>query len=70
MKRLPFLFQEDAHWRATINLHLMGLEAMGAKIELHHGYIEAKADVLKGANISLIPSPSQDRESDDGCYAR
>jgi UDP-N-acetylglucosamine 1-carboxyvinyltransferase len=28
-----------------INLHLMGLEAMGAKIELRHGYIEAKADV-------------------------
>jgi UDP-N-acetylglucosamine 1-carboxyvinyltransferase len=26
-----------------INLHLMGLEAMGAKIELRHGYIEAKA---------------------------
>jgi UDP-N-acetylglucosamine 1-carboxyvinyltransferase len=36
-----------------INLHLMGLEAMGAKIELRHGYIEAKADVLKGANISF-----------------
>jgi UDP-N-acetylglucosamine 1-carboxyvinyltransferase len=36
-----------------INLHLMGLEAMGAKIELRHGYIEAKVDVLKGANISF-----------------
>ena len=36
-----------------INLHLAGLEAMGAKIELRHGYIEAKADVLKGANISF-----------------
>jgi len=24
-----------------INLHLMGLEAMGAKVELRHGYIEA-----------------------------
>src|SRR5512139_1223347 len=36
-----------------INLHLMGLEAMGAKIELRHGYIEAKADGLKGANISF-----------------
>jgi UDP-N-acetylglucosamine 1-carboxyvinyltransferase len=36
-----------------INLHLMGLEAMGARIELRHGYIEAKADVLKGANISF-----------------
>ncbi len=36
-----------------INLHLMGLEAMGAKIELRHGYIEAKADGLKGATISF-----------------
>jgi UDP-N-acetylglucosamine 1-carboxyvinyltransferase len=36
-----------------INLHLMGLEEMGAKIELRHGYIEAKADGLKGANISF-----------------
>jgi UDP-N-acetylglucosamine 1-carboxyvinyltransferase len=36
-----------------INLHLAGLEAMGAKIELRHGYIEAQADVLKGANISF-----------------
>ena len=36
-----------------INLHLMGLEAMGAEIELRHGYIEAKADVLKGADISF-----------------
>lgn len=36
-----------------INLHLMGLEAMGAKIELHGGYIEAKADRLKGADISF-----------------
>jgi UDP-N-acetylglucosamine 1-carboxyvinyltransferase len=36
-----------------INLHLMGLEALGAKIELRHGYIEAKADGLKGALISF-----------------
>ncbi len=36
-----------------INLHLAGLEAMGAKIELRHGYIEAKADRLKGAEISF-----------------
>jgi UDP-N-acetylglucosamine 1-carboxyvinyltransferase len=36
-----------------INLHLMGLEAMGAKIELRHGYIEAKADRLKGADIAF-----------------
>ncbi len=36
-----------------INLHLMGLEAMGAKIELRRGYIEAKADGLRGAEISF-----------------
>jgi UDP-N-acetylglucosamine 1-carboxyvinyltransferase len=36
-----------------INLHLMGLEAMGAKIDLRHGYIEARADGLKGATISF-----------------
>jgi UDP-N-acetylglucosamine 1-carboxyvinyltransferase len=40
-----------------INLHLMGLEAMGAKIELRRGYIEASADRLKGAEISFdIPT--------------
>jgi len=38
-----------------INLHLMGLEAMGAKIELRRGYIEAKTDGLKGAQISFDP---------------
>jgi UDP-N-acetylglucosamine 1-carboxyvinyltransferase len=31
----------------------MGLEAMGAKIDLRHGYIEAEADRLKGAHISF-----------------
>jgi len=36
-----------------INLHLMGLEAMGAKIDLRHGYIEARADGLRGATISF-----------------
>jgi UDP-N-acetylglucosamine 1-carboxyvinyltransferase len=36
-----------------VNLHLKGLEMLGAKIELEHGYIEAKADRLKGATISF-----------------
>lgn len=36
-----------------INLHLMGLEAMGAKIDLYKGYVEAKAGRLKGATISF-----------------
>jgi UDP-N-acetylglucosamine 1-carboxyvinyltransferase len=34
-----------------INLHLKGLEALGAAIELKHGYVEATAHRLKGADI-------------------
>ena len=34
-----------------INLHLMGLEKMGAKIELESGYVMASAKRLKGAVI-------------------
>ena len=34
-----------------VNLHLMGLEKMGAEIILTEGYIEAKAKRLKGATI-------------------
>ncbi len=34
-----------------INLHLKGLEAMGAKITLDHGYVEARARRLRGARI-------------------
>ena len=34
-----------------INLHLKGLEAMGAKITLDHGYVEARAKRLQGARI-------------------
>jgi len=34
-----------------INLHLKGLAALGAKVELVHGYVEASAEVLKGAEI-------------------
>lgn len=34
-----------------INLHLKGLEALGAKIELKHGYVEALADRLKGTKF-------------------
>jgi UDP-N-acetylglucosamine 1-carboxyvinyltransferase len=40
-----------------INLHLKGLEAMGASIEQTHGYIEATAAKLRGAKIYLdLPS--------------
>jgi UDP-N-acetylglucosamine 1-carboxyvinyltransferase len=34
-----------------INLHLKGLAALGASIELKHGYVEATAGRLKGADI-------------------
>jgi UDP-N-acetylglucosamine 1-carboxyvinyltransferase len=34
-----------------IDLHLMALEKMGAKIELHGGVIAARADRLRGADI-------------------
>lgn len=36
-----------------INLHLKGLAAMGADINLTHGYVEAKAKQLKGARINF-----------------
>ena len=40
-----------------INLHLKGLEALGAKITLDHGYVEATATELRGAKISFdIPT--------------
>jgi len=34
-----------------VNLHIKALQDMGAKVELHGGYIEARADKLKGAEI-------------------
>ena len=36
-----------------IDLHLKGLEAMGVKITLNQGYVEAKAKRLHGAEITL-----------------
>ncbi len=40
-----------------VDFHLKGLERLGASIELDGGYIVARAERLKGANISL-DSPS------------
>lgn len=34
-----------------INLHLKGLERLGAAIDIRHGYVEARAARLKGAEI-------------------
>ena len=36
-----------------INLHLAGLQKMGAKVEIEHGYVVAHAKRLKGAHIYL-----------------
>lgn len=34
-----------------VNMHLSGLKALGAEITIKHGYIEAKADKLRGNEI-------------------
>jgi UDP-N-acetylglucosamine 1-carboxyvinyltransferase len=34
-----------------INLHLMGLEKLGAEVDIQHGYVIAKAKRLRGAHI-------------------
>ena len=36
-----------------VNLHLMGLEKMGAKCEIVHGFVEASCDRLVGATILM-----------------
>jgi UDP-N-acetylglucosamine 1-carboxyvinyltransferase len=40
-----------------VNLHMAGVRALGARVQLRHGYVEAHADQLKGARIWL-DSPS------------
>ncbi len=36
-----------------VNLHLMGLEKMGARVSIEHGYIVVEAEKLTGAHIYL-----------------
>ena len=36
-----------------VNLHIAGLQKMGAEVEIKHGYVEVRAKRLKGANISF-----------------
>ena len=36
-----------------VNLHLKGLEALGATIQLDHGYVEARTDRLRGTTFSF-----------------
>jgi len=39
-----------------IDLHLKGMEALGAKIQILHGYVEAHGKQLKGARVLLAGS--------------
>src|SRR5262249_27741758 len=36
-----------------VNLHLAGLQKMGARVRIVHGYVEAEAEQLRGARIYL-----------------
>src|SRR5262249_26113509 len=36
-----------------VDMHLRGLEALGAEVHVVHGYVDARADVLHGARIVL-----------------
>ncbi len=36
-----------------VDFHVKGLQMLGAKVTMEHGYVEAKADKLKGATIYL-----------------
>lgn len=36
-----------------VDLHLRGLEALGAEVQIEHGYIRARASRLKGARLHL-----------------
>lgn len=47
----------DAIGSRPIDLHLQGLERMGAKFTTEHGYVEAVSDGLKGADV-LLEFPS------------
>jgi len=50
-----------------INLHLMGLEKLGATIRLDQGYVEAEASHLTGARITFHPLAQKRRMRGDRC---
>ena len=43
----------DAIGSRRLDMHIRGLEAMGAEARIEHGFIEARASALKGARIVL-----------------
>ncbi|HEV8129053.1 MAG TPA: UDP-N-acetylglucosamine 1-carboxyvinyltransferase [Candidatus Eisenbacteria bacterium] len=36
-----------------VDLHIRGMEGLGAQVAIDHGYIDARADGLRGANLSF-----------------
>ena len=54
-----------------VNLHLKGLEKLGATISFDHGYVDARANGLRGDGLLLRHDfRDRHRESDDGGHAR
>ena len=54
-----------------VDQHIKGLQAMGAEIDLDHGYIDAKAKRLSGATFRLRRGDGdRHRKPDDGRDAR
>lgn len=43
--------------KRSVDLHVKGLMALGAEVDINHGYVEAKASQLVGAEI-LLDTPS------------
>ncbi len=46
-----------------VDMHLRGLEAMGADVEVVHGFVNARCDALQGARVAAgVPECRRDRE--------
>lgn len=43
----------DSIGSRKVDMHLRGLEAMGARVEVAHGFVETEAEVLHGARVVL-----------------
>jgi UDP-N-acetylglucosamine 1-carboxyvinyltransferase len=43
----------DAIGSRKVDMHLRGLEAMGAEVSVSHGYVNARTDLLRGARVML-----------------
>ncbi|HVJ98695.1 MAG TPA: UDP-N-acetylglucosamine 1-carboxyvinyltransferase [Acidimicrobiia bacterium] len=43
----------DAIGSRKVDMHLRGLEAMGAEVSVSHGYVNARTELLRGARVML-----------------